>query len=64
MWLSAGPACLPARPPARLLQVGSKVGASVLIKLNTTQDGAKPEQLNLYVAYLKSYQHMGTAEAK
>ncbi len=53
-------ACLPAR-----LQVGSKVGASVLIKLNTTQDGAKPEQkLNLYIAYLKSYQHMGTAEAK
>jgi hypothetical protein len=57
MWLSCVSACL--------LQVGSKVGASVLIRVNSTQDGAKPDQkLNMYLAYLKSYQHMGAAEAK
>jgi hypothetical protein len=47
------------------VQVGTKVGASVLIQINTTQDGAKPEQhVNVYLAYLKSYQHMGSADVR
>jgi hypothetical protein len=49
-----------------VLQVGKKVGDSMTIRINTMQTGSAPPdvRVNVYLAYLKSYQHMGTADIR
>jgi hypothetical protein len=45
--------------------VGDVVGASLTLTFNTTQENAlKDQEVNVYLAYLKSYQHMGTARVQ